>query len=164
MSPDHVWHFLEWLHYLALGLWIGGIVFVCFMAAPAAHGSMASKAVAGDIVSRILKRLNRMEIVCCLVLLGTTFSAFRFVSYRQAWLWGLILAVMMMGGASLFYAFRLGPQMELIKERTPTFDSLSPGHAQKKEFNRLHQFYVQLMSLNLVLGLAVLYGSVVVLK
>ena len=164
MSTNGLWYFIQWFHYLALSLWIGGITFLSAVAAPAAHSSIASRAVAGQIVGKILKRLNRVEIICCLILLATSFLSFRFVRERQHWLCYLILIIVLMGILTLYYAFYLTPRLEAIKANVPTFDSLAPGHASKVEFNRLHKLYVQLMSLNLVLGLGTLYASVVILK
>jgi hypothetical protein len=155
---------VQWLHYLALSLWIGGITFLSAAAAPAAHSSMASRAVAGQIVAKILRRLNAIELVCCTLLLVTSLSSFRFVRERQSWLWYLILVILLMGILTCYYRFYLTPRLESIKEEVPTLETLSPEHPSKVEFNKLHRLYVKLMSLNLVLGLMALYGSVVILK
>lgn len=163
MPANGLWHFILWIHYLALSLWIGGITFIS-LAAPAIHGSMASKAVAGQIVGRILKRLNPVEITCALVLLTTSLCAFRFVRGKEQWLGCLILVITLMGLLSAFYTFHLTPRLESLKEQIPTLEALSPVHAAKIEFDRLHRIYVKLMTLNLALGLVVLYGSVVILK
>lgn len=163
MLPSGIWNFILWIHYLALSLWIGGITFIS-ISAPAIHGSMASKAVAGQIVGRILKRLNSVEIACTLILLTTSLCAYRFVRGKEQWLGYLILVILLMGLLSAFYTFHLTPRLESLKEQIPTLDALSSTHAAKIEFDRLHRIYVKLMTLNLALGLAVLYGSVVILK
>ena len=54
--------------------------------------------------------------------------------------------------------------MESLKEKISTLDALSANNAAKIEFGRLHKIYVRLMSLNLLLGLAVLYLSVIILR
>lgn len=54
--------------------------------------------------------------------------------------------------------------MRALKEKVPTLDALSTGNPIKLEFDHLHKVYVKLMSFNMVLGLAVLYGSVVVFR
>ncbi len=149
---------------MALALWIGGITLLCVAVAPAVHHSMASKPVAGEIVGKILDRLNRIEIGCWLTLLATGFSSFHFVSSKVSELSMLVLVIFTMGLLTLFYAFHLPSRMAALREKTPTLDTLSANHAAKIEFNRLHRIYVRLMSLNLVLGLGVLYGSVVILK
>ena len=164
MSASGVWHFLLWLHYFALEIWTGGIVFISAVMAPVVHRSMASKAVAGQIVGHSLKRLNCMEITCCLLLMVTSFSSMRFVQINSHWIWALICVLFLMGSLTSYYAFSLTPRMEALREKVPTLDTLSSGQETRGEFDRLHRLYVRLMSLNLALGLAVLYGSVILLK
>ena len=164
MPASGIWNLILWIHYTALALWIGGISFLCLVAAPVVHHSMASKAVAGEIVGKILKRLNVIELGSCFVLISTTLTSFHFISGREKLLWDLMLGVIFMGILTVFYAYHPTPRMDSMKEKIPAFDSLSANHAAKIEFNRLHRIYVKLMSLNLVLGLMVLYGSVVALK
>ncbi len=163
MLAAGLWYFIQWLHYLALALWIGGIAFIS-VAAPAAHGSMASKAVAGEIVGKILKRLNTIEFFCFFILAMTLLLSFRFVRQHQERLGVLLVILLVMGLLASFYAFYLTPRMQSLKEQIPTLDALSTNNTVKAEFDRLHTIYVRLMSLNLVLGLSLLYGSVVVLK
>ena len=164
MSGSGTWYFIQWAHFLALSLWIGGITSLAGIAAPAAHASMASRAVAGEIVGKILKKLNTVELLACTVLLATSLASFRFVRARENWLGGMMMILIVMGLLTLYYGFHLSPRLESIKERMPTLDSLSSNHAAKIEFDRLHRIYVKLMSLNLVLALGVLYLSVVIFK
>lgn len=158
-----MWHFIQWVHYVALALWVGGIAFVS-IAAPAIHDSMVSRSLAGDIVGKILKRLNTVEMFCGLVLFCTSFVAFRFVSEKEQALVILVLLIFMMSSITVFYTFFLTPRLESLKVNIPTLDALSKTNAAKMEFDRLHRLYVKFMSLNLVLGLAILYGSVVIFQ
>jgi hypothetical protein len=164
MSAESVWNFIQWVHYLALSLWIGGIAFLSGIAAPAAFRSMASRTVAGEIVGKMLKQLNHLELICVMILLVTCFSAFQFVIDHKNKIWLLISILIFMGMITSFYSFHLSPQMQSLKEGTPTFDSLSKDNPIRAEFNRMHRLYVMLMGLNLLLGAGVLYGSVVVFK
>ena len=164
MPTSGLWHLIKWMHFLALALWIGGIIFLAMIAAPAIHTSMASKAIAGDIVGRILKRFNVAELACCAVLILTSFAVYHFIPGYSRLLSYMMLAVFLMGLITAFYVFSLTPKMHALKEKVPTLEMLSSGHAVKEEFDRLHHLYVKLMSLNLVLGMGVLYVSVVVLK
>jgi uncharacterized membrane protein len=163
MPAEGVWNFLLWLHYLALAVWIGGIVMIAAVAIPSAHRSMASKTVAAEIVRSTLKKLNTVEMTCCLLLIVTTVSSFRFIQ-NQKLVYELIFGVGLMGVVTIIYAFQLTPRLEQLRENVPTLDTLSESNPSRKEFSRLHKWYVRLMSFNLVLGLALLYGSVVILK
>ena len=164
MPAEKVWHFIQWCHYLALSLWVGGIALLSGVVAPAVHRSMASRVVAGEIVAKVLRRLNIIEIACCFVLLATSFLSFRFITIQKNILWLMIVMVLLMGGLTGFYSFYLAPQMASIKASVSTLDSLSENHPSKIQFNQMHRLYVILMSLNLILGLVVLYSSVIVLR
>lgn len=164
MPTSGVWNLILWIHYLALVLWIGGIIFFAAVTAPVIHHSMISKAIIGDIVSKILKRLNAVELTACLTLLATTFSAFHFSRGHDQPLSYLILAEFTMGLITLFYSYVLAPRMESLREKVPTLDTLSANNAVRIEYERLHKIYVRLMSFNLALGMILLYVSVVLLK
>ena len=164
MSESGLWNLIQWLHYLGLVMWVGGITFFAGIVAPSVHHSMVSKPLAGELVGKILKRLNLMEVACFVLLLVTSASSLHFVHTSETWLGYLILLVLMMGLVTCFYTFYLTPRMDFLKESFPTLDAVSSHHATKIEFDHLHRIYVKLMSLNLVLGLILLYGSLVVLK
>ena len=164
MPASGVWNFLQWVHYLALVLWVGGITFLAGVAAPVIHRSMASRALAGELVGTMLRRFNILEMVCALVLLVTSLSARHFVFERKTWLLAIFIMVLTMGISTCFYSFHLTPRMHALKEKVPTLDALSASNPVKLEFDHLHKVYVKLMSFNMVLGLAVLYGSVVIFK
>ena len=127
---------------------------------------MVSRPVAGEIVGVMLRRFNRVELTCCLLMLVTSFSSRRFLQFQDGWTSVLILVfiIVCMGVMAIYYAYYLDPRMHQIRMNIPTLDSLSDKNPARMEFNRLHKLYVRLISLNLVLGLAVLYGSVVIFK
>jgi uncharacterized membrane protein len=157
-----IWDWIRWVHYLALSLWIGGIIFLSAAVAPSIHSSLAAKAVAGQIVAKTLKRLNTLEIMCCLLLIATLVLSRRFVEAAVP-LNVLLGLVLLMGILACFYAFILTPKMERLR-LTPGFETQTDDQDMKREFRSLHRVYVRLMSLNLVLGTAVLYGSIVLLS
>ena len=166
MPANAVWNFLQWIHYLALSAWIGGIAFLAAIAAPSIHRSMVSRPVAGELVGMMLRRFNRIEMLCSLLLIVTSFSSQRFLQVQGGWVPVLMLVfvIVLMGGLTTYYTYYLDPRMHQIRLSTPTLDTLSAKNPLKIEFDRLHKRYVRLMSLNLVLGLLVLYGSVVIFK
>ena len=159
MPASDVWRFMEWIHYLFLSLWIGGIVSVSVIAAPAIHRSMISKPLAGEIVRDMFKRLNQLELLSFFFLIITTLVSRRFVT-DEAKIWMLFLTIFTMGLLSAYYAFYLSPRLSAVREGAAGFESLPPEHPSKRKFASLHRLYVRLMSLNLILGLAALYGSV----
>ncbi|MBI3306977.1 MAG: DUF4149 domain-containing protein [Candidatus Omnitrophica bacterium] len=164
MPTSGVWHLILWIHYLALAFWIGGITFFAAAVAPVIHRSMIAKALVGDVISKTLKRLNIIELTACLTLLATTISASHFSRGHDRYLNSLILLEITMGLTTLFYTYLLAPRMEALRDKIPTLDMLSSNQAVKIEYDRLHKIYVRLMSLNLALGMILLYASVAILK
>jgi uncharacterized membrane protein len=158
MPASDVWRFIEWVHYLSLCLWIGGIVSVSVIAAPAVHRSMISKPLAGEIVRAMFKRLNQLELLSFFFLIITTFVSARFVENDRG-IGMLLLTFLTMGLLTSFYAFYLSARLSAVRESTAGFETLPAQHPSKKKFASLHRLYVRLMSLNLILGMAALYGS-----
>lgn len=163
MSLNGAWHFILWMHYLGLSLWVGGIICLAGIAIPTVHHNLPSRALAEEITAKILKRLNFLETICCFMLLFTSFMSFRFVHGHQQEIGYLILTIIFMGLLTFYYSFILMPKLEDLKQRMPVLDN-NAGQAAKAEFDRLHQWYVNLVSLNLALALIVLYVSVAVFK
>ena len=158
-----VWHFLLWIHYAALSVWTGGLLLLSFVVAPAVHRSVVSKSVAGEIVGRTLKTFNRWEVTSCGILLVSLCSSFQFIFDHVHERWILIGMVFFMGGIVFIYSRVLTPRMEQIKQKMPAFLPASQELLQA-DFRRLHRLYAGLMSLNLILSLIVLGGSIILLK
>jgi len=149
----------QWVHYTALGFWTGGIFFFSVVSAPAVHRSLASHAVISQIVRSSLKRLNYLEIFCCLVLLTTTLAA-QHVKAPGAVSWKILLGLfLLMGATTGFYTFYLTLRMQVLESGQAGFDVLENGHPSKAAFQRLHRLYVSLMSFNFLLGMAGFYLS-----
>ncbi len=162
MPAEGIWVFIQWAHYMALALWLGGIFLLFVVVAPAVHGSMASRAVAGQIVGRALRRLNSIELFCCFLLVATLLSSREFV--RDGGIYYLLTGVLIMGAITSFYSFFVASRLELLRERTPGFDTLDAEHLVRRAFRVLHRSYVGLMSLNFILGSVILYYSVMIFE
>lgn len=158
MTAQDAWHLVLCVHFLALSFWTGGIFFMAAIGAPSAYRSMASHAVASQIVGGMLKRLNGIEFMCCFLLLITSFSAFRFVPGAENSIWKLIIGVLLMGGFSLYHALVLMPKLDAAQERIPAMAQDMPGRAR---FDTLYKRYVGLMAVNGALGIVLIYQSVV---
>lgn len=162
MLAVFIWDWIRWVHYLALSLWIGGIFFFAAAVVPSVHGSMAAKAVAGQIVAQTLKRLNTLEMMCGLLVIATLVLARHFVEAAMP-LNALLAVVLVMVGLTFFYTFALTPKMERLR-LTSGFESQTEDQDMRQEFRSLHRLYTRLMAFNLVLGAVVLYGSIVLLS
>lgn len=163
MEAEPIWHLIQWIHYTALGLWVGGIFFIGAVMAPSVHNSMASRGVAGQIVGNGLRRFNTIEIFLCVLLLSTVVLSHPFVYGKNRFeLACVFLLILWMGVVTCFCRYYFMPKMQAIRENVPTFDATEESQSsEKKRFQTLHSLYTWGMRLNLILGLGVLYGSIV---
>src|SRR5688500_11399553 len=65
----------HWLHSLAFALWLGGILAIGAIAAPAAF--QADRSFDGQVVTQSFQKLNTLSFVCAAVMLGATWLEWR---------------------------------------------------------------------------------------
>lgn len=158
MDAETVRQFLLWIHYAILGGWTGGIFLIIFAASPAVGYSMVSKTLAAQIETRMCRRFNLGTLSGCLVLLGVLFSFSHLDSEKNTALVKLFFGTVVMGIFTAYSAFGLLPRVKSLGETIPATSTDSP---QQMEFDRLLRVYRGLQLLTGVLGLFILYGSVV---
>lgn len=160
MSAESVRHFLLWIHYGLLGGWVGGIFFTAFAANPALDYSMVSKALSAQIQGRMFRRFNLAALGACFLLLTVIYSFFHLIPGKTAAIWKLLFSTGVMGIFTAYSLFALLPRMEDLKEAIPALSIESQG---QREYDRLLHVYTGLQLLTGLLGLFILYGSVLTL-
>lgn len=151
---------LRFLELLALGLWLGALVFFSFMVAPAAFAVLPSRQLAGDLVGHLLPRLHLLGYLCgtvYLVALGVeqrlTQGSLRAVALPML----LVAAILVMTAVS---QFGLEPRLAGLRaEMTAAFgaiDQVPRDHPLRVSFGRFHQVSALLLTANLLLVLVVL--------
>ncbi len=158
MSAETVRHFLLWIHYGVLGGWADGIFFMIFAAGPALDYSMVSKALSAQIQGHIFRRFNFAALGACFLLLAIISSFFHFIPGKSAGLLKLFFSTAVMGIFTAYSVFGLLPRMEHLKETIPALSLESHG---QREYDRFLRVYRGLQLLTGLLGLFILYGSVV---
>lgn len=159
MNAEEVRGFLLWFHFGLLGGWAGGIFLMLFAAGPALDYSMVSKALSAQIQGRMFRRFNLAALFTCFFLFGTLYSFSYFVPEKSAGLWKLFFCTAVMGLFTAYSLWGLLPRMEHLKEGIPASSSDSSG---QREYDRLLRVYRGLQALTGLLGLFILYGSVVI--
>jgi hypothetical protein len=139
---------LRFLHLLAVGLWIGEIVFFSFVGAPAVF-QVLERARAGDVTSAIFPRYYALGLgaglVGTLTALGLAARASAPGRWRAAAL-ALALGVAMTAIAG----WRLTPRARALRPTLQTAPADDPVHA---EFARLHRLAVGLNAGTLLVAL-----------
>jgi hypothetical protein len=143
------------LVYLALSIWIGGLVVFGAVVAPALFGGTLPRTIAGAINSTVLNRLGILEIVAGVVLVGgTLYGAMRVGSWMN---WSaLVLSVAMLATAA-YYTNVLFPRVNRLRVEIGSFETIAAEKEPlKAQFDRGHQLYSTLAKGVLAAALAVL--------
>lgn len=147
-----IWKTLIWL---ALIVWIGGIIFFAFVLAPTVFGVLPTRELAGNVVTRALASLHWMGIISGVVFLLSSI-AFSHKKFAQARPFSLInLLVVLMLALTLISQFAITPRMHALRTEMGTIDNVSPNDARRIEFNHLHNWSTRAEGGVLFLGLAV---------
>jgi hypothetical protein len=145
--------FLRFLMLLALIVWIGGIVFFAFVEAPTLFAVLPTTKLAGDVVSASLTKLHWMGLISGIVFLiaSLLYNWQKHVQLRPFAL-GHIFVVLMLA-LTAHSQFGISPRMRELRAEMQSADNSSPNHAQRAEFDRLHEWSTRLEGGVLLLGL-----------
>lgn len=135
---------------LALGLWVGALVFVSFVVAPAVFGTVPSET-AGTVMGAIFPRYYAFTIAVGIVGL---LAAVPLRSAARGSRWTAIVGMMIVMLAATVYAgMVVSPRARVLR---PALHQEPVDAAVRAEFDALHRRAVQLNGLVLLLGLGAL--------
>jgi uncharacterized membrane protein len=147
----------RYLEVLALGTWVGSILYLSFVVAPAVFSTLASRDQAGTIVGLVLGRLHLLGYVA-----GVVFLIAAAVEARS--LRGLArpaaAAVVLMLALTSVSQQRISPRMARLRTEMVSVDRTPRENPSRVEFDRLHRISVRLESSVLILGLVALFLTV----
>src|ERR1700690_1944790 len=148
---------LRFIEILALGTWVGGIIFLSFVVAPGGFGVLGSRDQAGTMVGFALGRLHWIGIeagliyVLALVVERRSLAAIA----RPA----AILVVLMI--ALTFYSQKfVTSRLAGLRREMVSVDATPRDNPLRVEFDSLHQWSVRIEAAVLLLGLAGLFLTV----
>ena len=135
--------------WLALGLWIGAIVFVSFVVAPAVFTTVPAET-AGLVMGRIFPLYYAFTAVCGCATLAAALVLWRAARGARAWRAVVVMLVVMLTATTYAGAF-VHPRARALR---PLLHDASADASVRPEFDRLHRRAVQLNGLVLLLGVA----------
>lgn len=152
---------LRYAAVLALVLWVGGLLAIGALAAPAVFDVLATRgpdgrALAGSIVGEMLGRFNLVAYGCAAVIFGSL--AVRGVLGPRPRRFAFRVAGLLFMSAAAFYAGAvLAPQIARAQQTIGAAPStLDQGDPRRVEFGRLHARSVTVQLVPLLGGLALL--------
>jgi len=149
---------LRFLEILALGTWVGAIVFLSFVVAPGAFATLATREQAGAVVGMALARLHLLGYVAGVVALAARGLRMRSAS---ALIGPAGIAVILMLVLTLisqqFISARMTDLRAQMAAAHGSIDAMPRESALRVEFGRLHGASTAMELAVLLLGLTALF-------
>ena len=153
---------LRFIYLLSVALWIGGMAFFSFLAAPSIF-KVLPREEAGRMVSDIFPKYYWQGIICGAIALATSVA----LGMRERWNILLIVRTIMIGVMMigvLYSVVVLQPKIQAVKAQITSFESLSPTDPLRLEFGRLHGRSFSVNAAVLLLGVVVVFITAFTMK
>lgn len=147
--------FFTWLELAGLGVWVGGMLTLGALVAPTVFNTVKPIEMAGEAMSLVFRRFNGMMVYVCIVFVVLGFLGKWALANRRGIrlrIEAVLLAVMVLSG--LYIGAILGPRMQELRQIRLADPSNGMAIA---EFDRGHHTSETLFSVNLLVGLAVIW-------
>lgn len=146
--------FLRFLQFLALGTWIGAIVFLSFVEAAGVFGILPNLDQAGSVVGYSLTRLHYIGIAAAVVYIIAGFG----LAWRPNWPAApAAILVFVMLVLTLASEFGVRPRMNTLRSQMASIQATPADNPLRIQFDRLHRASVGLEGATLLLGIAALF-------
>jgi uncharacterized membrane protein len=143
-----------WMELLGLALWIGGMVTIGALVAPTVFAELGSET-GGQVMTLVFRKFNGGHVYISIVLVAFGYlgkTLLHRVPGRARWIEGGVLIVMIVIG--LYIGALLGPKMQALRQEKIA----NPNNNEAREaFTRNHHVSRNLFSVNMTLGIAVLF-------
>jgi uncharacterized membrane protein len=153
---------LRFIYLLAIALWIGGMAFFSFLAAPSIFHVLPREE-AGKVVADIFPKYYWQGIICGAVALAASVV----LGVRDRWNMPLVVRTVMIGVmliGVLYSVIILQPQIQAVKGQITSFESLAPTDPLRLEFGRLHGRSFSVNAAVLLLGVVVVFITAFTMK
>jgi uncharacterized membrane protein len=153
---------LRFIYLLSIALWIGGMAFFSFMAAPSIF-KVLPREEAGKVVSDIFPKYYWQGIICGAIALVASVA----LGMRDRWNSLLIVRTIMIGVmliGILYAVVILQPKVQAVKAQITSFEGLAPTDPLRLEFGRLHGRSFSVNAAVLLLGVIVVFITAFTMK
>ena len=153
---------LRFIYLLSIALWLGGMAFFSFIAAPSIFKALPREE-AGKVVSDIFPKYYWQGMICGAIALVTSVA----LGMRDRWNMLLIVRTIMIGVmviGILYAVVILQPKVQAVKAQITSFESLTPTDPLRLEFGRLHGRSFSVNAAVLLLGVIVVFITAFTMK
>ncbi len=150
--PNFFFMGVQFIHLLALSIWVGGILIIQAVVVPSLLSIKPSQQISSSLLVVILQRFHQITLFCTAALVST--GIIKFWSWENLTPWNLIryIAIALMSAVSLYAFFKISPQLKQFK---PDKCSERAQGINAKPY-RLYQQSTRLMLISLICGLTAL--------
>ena len=145
---------LRFIQFLALGTWLGSIIYFSFAVAPALFAALQNRDQAGAVVGIALGRLHHLGVIAGVLYLVATLCLAR---SPKVFLQPAVVAVIAMLAFTIISQHHIAPRMAQLRTEMVSVDATPPSNPLRAEFDRLHKVSVRLEGSVLLLGLIALF-------
>ncbi len=150
-------NFLRFLMFLALIVWVGGIIFLSFVEAPTAFSVAPTRHVAGTVVGHSLGILHWMGLFSGVIFLGSSMLLSSLATGSAQPLAARHVLVCAMLLLTVVSQFGISPKMATLRAQFGDIDNVPVTDPGRVQFDSLHQWSVRLEVAVLALGFVVVY-------
>jgi uncharacterized membrane protein len=150
-------HFLRYLMFLSLVVWLGGLTFFAFVLAPTAFSVLPSRHLAGTLVGRSLGALHWMGIISGIIFLVSSILYSRLTKGIPNIFAARHLLICLMLVLTVISQFGIIPRMDTLRTSIGEIDSVPPDNPARMQFDALHVWSTRVEGAVLLLGLVVVY-------
>jgi uncharacterized membrane protein len=149
--------FLRYLQFLSLGIWVGSIVYMAFVVAPAAFTTLPTPDLAGAMVGVVLTKLHWLGVICGGVYVAAAMSLAR---SPKGFVRAGALAVIAMVALTLVSQLGIISKMDSLRAAMGSYEQTPASSPLRRQFDRLHVVSVRIEGAVLILGLAAIFLTV----
>lgn len=152
---------LKFLYLLSLVVWIGGMAFFSFFAAPSIF-KVLPRELAGVVVGDIFPKYYLIGYLCCALALVTLISIA--ILEKSPQVWRGVFCLLLMGGVLFTMGTVVGPRVNTVREEIKAVQDETRKAELEKRFGQLHGASMALNLVVMILGLVLLFITAVQLR
>jgi len=150
-------HFLRFVRVLALGAWVGAIVYFAAVVTQGAFAVLPSRDEAGLLVGFTLGGLHLMGVIAAAIFVAASVALAKSL---RAFAEPAVLGVILMAALTIVSQSYVIPKMALLRGQMGSVDAAPASDPRRAAFDRLHRVSVDIEGGVLIIGLISLFLAV----
>jgi len=150
-------HFLRFVRVLALGAWVGAIIYFAAVVTQGAFAVLPNRDEAGLLVGFTLGGLHLMGVIAAAVFVVASVALTKSL---RAFVEPAVLGVILMAALTIASQDYVIPKMTVLRGQMGSVDTTFTSDARRAEFDRLHRISVDIEGGVLIIGLISVFLAV----